>query len=41
MDPVIFLDVPFVMEHIFPKWTQVEVHLVISTTVGALKGMQT
>jgi len=41
MDLVIFLDVPFVMEPMFPKQTQVGVCLVISTTVGALEGMQT
>ena len=29
------------MEPMFPKQTQVGVHLVISTTVGALKGIQT
>jgi len=29
------------MEHMFPKQTQVKVHLVISMTVGALEGMQT
>jgi len=32
---------PFAMEPMFPKQTQVGVHLVISTTVGALKGIQT
>ena len=40
-DLVIFLDVPFMMELIFLKWTQVGVHLVISMTVGALEGMWT
>ena len=41
MNLVIFLDMPFIIELMFPKWTQVGVHLVISMTVGALEGMQT
>ncbi len=41
MDLVIFLDVPFVIESMFPKWTQVGVYLVISMTVGTLEGMRT
>ena len=41
MNLVIFLNVPFVIEPMFPKWTQVGVYLVISMTVGALEGMQT
>ena len=32
---------PFIMEPMFPKQTQVGVHLVISMTVGALEGMWT